>query len=539
MEVQAGSLGRCTLNEWKLPWVELSNMTVGRNALWYSQQEGRGLLSFVVLLCAVGAISGGGKLLHETYPQYAGVPFRGELCVAHQNAERTAVHPSGRASDFQAGQTPVYRETPASAIRFTNPGVVVPRLEEGRLYDVVRLPFLVALENYAIEEQPSPQRFLEIRGPEGRGRIAISQGDRLALNGKEGEVTAVQRWSGLIRDSRGQTMAAISLREGDTSWSDRIFLTEGAWSTMEPDTGLYLDWKANEEAAAEQARSPLPDLDDARWGAVEGSVVHWFGSFLPGSGVTLSDGSIVTLLAYEERHGEREAPAVLVEVEEGDARTREWYYANDYSHGDAVRFEYPGKLPRAIALYPWRQGAAQAAAYRQGEVVDSQRLEEGATWRVDEFDLEVRLDQVMEDAVPVHQRESPFTEAIIELEEETLQLREGEAVRMEELLLEFSTQTPPPVMRYDLRIVNPEDDVDMTAELRAGEEVRAGSWVIRQGAVDPLALDKALLEVEYARDPTPLWIGGGLVAGGLTPFFGLALGSWKRRRRKSKSSSAG
>ncbi len=514
-------------------------MTAGRNRRRYSQEEGRGLLFFAVLLCAAGAISSGGKLLHETYPQYAGVPFRGELCVAHENAEQTAVHPSGGAVDLQAGQTPVYRETPASAIQFVNPEAVTPRLEEGRLYDVVRLPFLVALENYAIEEQPSPLRFLETRGPEGAGHMPISQGDRVELNGRSGEVTAIQRWSGLIRDPRGQTMASISLREQGTSWSDRIFLTEGAWSTMEPDTGLYLEWKANEEAAAEQAQSPLPDLDDARWGAVEGAVVHWFGSFLPGSGVMLSDGSIVTLLAYEEQHGEHEAPAILVEVEQGDEHTREWYYANDYSHGDAVRFEYPGKLPRAIALYPWRQGAAQAAAYRQGDVVDSQRLEEGGVWRVDEFDLELRLDQVLEDAVPVHQRESPFSEAIIELGDETLHLREGEAVRMDDLLLEFSTQTPPPVMRYALRIITPEDGADITAELRAGEEVRVGSWIIRQGVVDPLALDKALLEVEYAPDPTPLWIGGGLVAAGLTPFLGLAVGSWKRRRRRAKFSRAG
>lgn len=514
-------------------------MTIGRKARRYSQPEGRGLLSFALLLCAVGAILSGGKLLHETYPQYAGVPFRGELCVAHENAERTAVHPAGRASNLQAGQTRVYTDVSASAIQFTNPEAVVPRLEEGGHYNVARLPFLVALEDYAILEQPSPQRFLETRSPQGANQMRISEGERVELNGTSGEVKAIQRWSGLIRDPRGQTMAAISLREEGASWSDRIFLTEGAWSTMEPDTGLYLEWKADEEAAAEQARSPLPDLDEARWGAVEGGVMHWFGSFLPGSGVTLSDGSIVTLLAYEERRGEREAPAVLVEVEKGDERTREWYYANDYSPGDAVRFEYPGKLPRAIALYPWRQGAAHTAAYREGEVVDSERLEEGGTWRVDEFDLEVRLDQVYEEAVPVHQRESRFNEAIIELDDETLHLREGEAVRMEELLLEFSTQTPPPVMRYDLRIVNPEEDVNRNAELRAGEEVRVGSWVIRQGAVDPLALDKALLEVEYAPDPTPLWIGGGLVTAGLLPFFGLAVGNRKRRRGRAKSSSAG
>ncbi len=514
-------------------------MTAARHAYRTTHKGGRGLLSLLLLLCGLGAISGGAKLLHESYPQYTGVPFRGELCVAHGNSERTAVHPSGRAADFQAGHTPVYRQTPAEAIRFTNPEAVVPRLEEGRLYDVVRLPFSVTLENYAIVEQPSPRRLLETRSPEGVNRIAISQGDHVELNGVTGEIAAIQRWSGLIRDPRGQSMAAISLREQDAYWSNRIFLTEGAWSTMEPDTGLYLEWKTNEETAAEHARSPLPDLDNARWGAVEGAVVHWFGSFLPGSGVTLSDGTLVTLLAYEPRHGEREAPAVLVEVDQGSERTRQWYYANNYSPGDAVRFEYPARLPRAIALYPWRQGAAYAAAYRQGEVVDSQRLEGGGAWRIEEFDLEVRLDQVLEDAVPVHQRESPFTEAIIEFEDETLHLREGEAVRKGELLLEFFTQTTPPVMRYDLRITDSQDDTDWTAQLPAGGEVRVGSWVIRQGVVDPLALNKALLKVEYVPDPAPLWLGGGLVGAGVAPFLGLALGGLKRRRKTAKSSPPG
>lgn len=443
--------------------------------------------------------------------------FQGEICIGLGRSERLAVSEAkeGPGLSFLDVKRDFRSET-ASAIPFESPGTSVKLLGSGR-YDAVRLPFSIRLKQAHVLREEQPHNLVKISGDiksdaAGAGlerSIDLQERGEIEINGEKYQLKTVRKWSGLFRYASGEPLAALSLRRPGEPWTENVFVSANAWRRVEPEIGLRCFWSPSEAAARDALAAGLPGIEAARWGVVEGATVNWFESFLPGAGAELKNGGTVTLLRLDEAGQE---PFVEVQFIEGGQRTVERAAANRRDANARVRFEYFPRLETVILLNAFDDDRAVFAAYHKRQSCGQRTLSAGESWSPEGFPFEIRFDQALRTAVPVSVEDSTVYEAVLQGPLKDLRLRQGEAVRCGDVLLEFSRKADPPQVRYDFTASDEDSHFDQAFSLGPGERVRLRDWRFSQGPPAPDPTHAAILDVEHS----PVWSPPRIVlAGGL------------------------
>lgn len=448
--------------------------------------------------------------------------FFGDLRIGAGGAENIVARPSlSTQSDAEAAYESPYVQLAGADIPFMDIDAAKSWVDPQRFYDAAALPFYLELREIRALDEPSPGYSIEISGPDGADEQAIVPGGDLSVAGEAYRVEELRRWRGLLREPResgGVPMAMVAVGRRGETWLEDILLVDGQWARIEPLAAtLRLVWVDNEEEARTGLAKGFAGLDAARWGVQDGGVTHWFESFAPGTGLELDDGREVTLLGLDETRAGPDgahAPALLYEVRAGGESRREWAFANAAATESLVRFDHPARADALLVLYVWRDDYALAGAYRAGDLVGSAEIGSGAVYAAPLDGLELRLDQATGAAVFVGEAASPLWEAVLRSEDRVLRLREGEAVRVGDLLVRFR-MTVEPASRTYLLCAHDGQGSGRGFELPPRGAVRLGAWRLAQGPADPRLPDMAFLYVEHVETGRAGTLGQLLFAGGL------------------------
>ena len=466
--------------------------------------------------------------------------FEGEIFIANAQRESVVVRPSASFS-----LAPVERNMPAEVIHFDNPTACRRWFDSREQYDAAHLPFSLRLDDVTVLEEHPPENRIEVTHPEGKETHAVHEGDLLNLDGATAKVTSVQPWAGLIRNASGVPMACFSIRRPGERWTEYLFINSDLWLYLEPSIAVRLRWFTSKEMAETRFPSELAEVASARWGVTEGRVVHWFESLIPGAGITLRDGTEVTLLKYEEEHPAAQGPrpAILVGVkrdeEEDRPPTADWTVANEARTQEAgqkkalIRFDCPTRCDTVIYLNAWRDNAPIVAAFQKGALCGKKLLEEGRTWQpADAFPYELRLDQAISQAVPVEveggrwpaEAGETIWGAVLEMPSRQVRLREGEVVRIGDARLRYHRRPVPPAVTYTLTAAFAHASLSAcgdaqaggprTFDLAPGASQRCGDWVFSQKAGNPNAGNSAALHATRTLGGPAKYIGLSLFAAG-------------------------
>lgn len=435
--------------------------------------------------------------------------FEGMVVVERGRSESLALRPAA------PGGMAAHRAMPLEVLPLDNPAAAKRLLDGSQDYDAVPLGFHLKLAAAEVIEQPPDREVVEARRGAQFLSVDARPGATFDWQGRPCRVESVSPWAGLIRDPAGARRAALSWRPSPgAEWEQGVFLEPGAWFFLQPAAALLLEWKENREEA-DGLPETLAPLDHARWGVKDTRRIHWFTNFAPGTGVRLDSGAEYTLAAMgKKRAGERELPALGVEITEKGATRPVAVTANAAETVEGVLFECPAAMPAVVRLNAWRDGAALAAVYADGNrVTEPALLAEGETMALP-GGVELRLDQVMARGVAVGARGAPVRVAAVRMGETTHRLREGLAVQAEGATLRYRRLPQPPRVKYTLESKDGGDSF----ELRPGEMKTFHGW---RFSIAGDNLDAARTAVLHARRA---WITQREMLGGL--FLLAVTGGW-------------
>lgn len=278
----------------------------------------------------------------------------------------------------------------------------------------------------------------------------LTPGASFSLNGERVAVLALRPFAGLLSDAQGVPMANVSLRTGDALWIENVMLMNERWRRLESGLALRLIWCTNESEAVHFADEGRPGLESARWGVRDRGRTHWFGTFVPGAGVELDDGTSVTLIGLEE--SDAGSSVLEVEVMKDGASDRRRIQAN--IAGPLIEFEYPGLIADLLLVYAWADDAALVAYLHETDTVQIAKLAGGESWTPSGSDLSVRLEQAMRTAVPVAAGQTTLYEVLLDLASVRVRVRQGEAVRVGDALLRYARRPAANPASYRVELSN-------------------------------------------------------------------------------------
>lgn len=397
--------------------------------------------------------------------------FDGVIVVEQGSVERWAVQPAASGGFFSTA----HRNMSTELIGFENPRAAIRVLGRTELFDAAPLPFRLRLQSVDVLERYPDMHTLEIWTPDDRRVIEAAPGAEFDI--PEGAIVIAETapWTGLVRDGRGRSLAALTAQSNDGTWTPPIFV--GTDQVMRPWPGLALSlhWFDSEDTARDALPDALPELPAARWGVADNGRVHWFETLFPGAGVTTTDGVEYVLL---EVIGEPTAPdAIVVGRREGDEAARITVDAGDMSPDGLIRFE-AWRDAVIVLLHAWRDGAAAARYYMREDGVagDIVVMDEGDVLEIPgpEPPLRIRLEQLMRTAVAVTGEEGDVTGLVVDTPDGVRRLREGQSIQLDETRLRYRRQPRPPSVRYTLHALFDEETVEFT--LAPGKCRRIGAW---------------------------------------------------------------
>jgi hypothetical protein len=380
--------------------------------------------------------------------------FSGKLCVGLHQTEQVVFRAS-QSGPFPIpfGRFHIQRGVTPDQVRFEKSEAATRRLNQAETFDVLRLPFALRLDAVeVIREAPASYR-LEIDAPGGKSEHPLLPGMTINLDDGPVEAISIRKWAGLARQPGGEPMAAVSLRRGEESWTEYLFLSAGAWTQVEGDTSLQLAWFDSEEAARKAIESPSVS---GRWGIRDGEAVNWFDSFQAGAGIDLADGTSILLWERDDVHlfdnGELR-PAIKVRIEKDRQSRIEWIPVNAYDDNAVVHFEDPAQLDTVLRLYAWRDGSALLDVHYQGAHLGEFPLNDGDTCAPEGLPCAIRLDQTLSAAVAVPLDESPIWETILRRDGREYRVREGESTRIGDGLFRLDRLAGMPAVRYHFAVI--------------------------------------------------------------------------------------
>jgi hypothetical protein len=452
------------------------------------------LILYLAYLCALFAFAAG---------VYARIQrFDGMVLVVKGSAEGIAVCPARDSFSLAAGE----RNLPAEIIHFDNPQPFRRFLGDQEMFDAVRMPFRLQLDAIDVLEERPPREIIEVLGKHPVVSCEARAGVQIPVEGPALQVKEIRPWVGLLRNPQGRPMTALSIRKaGSESWTGPIFLDAGSWRFVEPGIALRLGWFRSEAEARKSLPQNLDALQGARWGVVDGKKFHGFQSFSPGTGVTLDDGTEVTLLKHDPEHpGEHgPAPAILVELKRTEGVENLWAPVNTHEPNATIRYVDPARANTVVTANAWRDGTALLAAFQDRLAFGNRLLAEGEVWRpmIENpggagFPYEIRLDQAMAAALPILPGGDPVWEALVTAPGEEIRLREGEAVTWKDLRLRYRRMPTPPRVRQHFTVTPRSGGKPWTFDLGPGKSRRVGDWRFSQIPEHVDAAHSALLRAE-------------------------------------------
>jgi hypothetical protein len=401
--------------------------------------------------------------------------FSGQICIPTGKSERTVVR---GAENSPHGLT-------ADQVSFDNPETAKVLRIEDKKYLARRLPAPLRLDGINVISRSDPEDVLiDKSGRETR----VTPGAQVAIDGRNYLVREVRKWSGLLEDSGGRPFVSVAASSDGTQWKESINLADDEWREFAPALAVHFKWADSKEAAM-QCTKTLPGIEAARWGVVDGGAIDWFDSFLPGTGATLKSGASVTLLEVDEAK-----PALLVEIKQNNQTRQAHISPQDTS--EPVRFEFPARADCVVLISAWRSHVAHAAAFSHGKLTGEMDLEPGADWQPAGFSSKIRLDQVLEQCVPITEDHSMYNEIVLRAaddESHLLIIREDD--KREERYPKFVRRETQPVVKYAFTLN--ESGKGRKFNLGPDDSFSAGPWKLEQAqkGLDPVHM--ALLDAEW------------------------------------------
>ncbi|MBI2433812.1 MAG: hypothetical protein HYV26_13170 [Candidatus Hydrogenedentes bacterium] len=419
--------------------------------------------------------------------------FTGELYVQLDYPEQVAARPAQDSFLVLS----VTRYAPREDIPLLQ-SASAQQLAGNQRYDAVRLPFVVHLTAAQVLSQPPPREVLEVQQQGETTSIAAETGAQVEVGETTLTLGASQPWTGLLHHPTGEPMAALTLRMSGEK-DQRLLLRDGEWLWPLTSLAVCLFWVDSDEAGHRSLPPELSPWLGARWGVDDAERTNWFQTFAPGTGLTLEDGTEITLL--EVHPGGPEQPPFLL-VEWARSGTRETLKIKPNQKPGTLhptmRFECPTAAPSVLLLTAWRDGAALAAVYAAGRRITQGTLSEHNLWTPGaEFPGKIRLEQVLARAVPVSASESVAWELPVSGVQQELRLREGELVPWNDAHLRYRRLPQPAENRYVLELRSPGAHALLDAfSLGPGETRRFGAWIFAQSPSRAGGPAAAVLQVE-------------------------------------------
>jgi len=397
--------------------------------------------------------------------------FEGDLFLDTASSARWVARPSGGGGALFSAQ----HNAPAGVLLPSFEHRIAARYGRDVSVDAANLGFRLRLVSVRPLEEFPPRETVEIDGPGGARTETVESGKVLPLDAVQVRMVEARPWAGLLRSPLGAPMACVTPQGGSDKSRAPVFLYAERWQRCGPDFAFCLRWFPD-QATAEKALAARLEDTGARWGASEGKRVQAFSSFAPGTGVTLGDGTEVTLLS--RRAAEEEHPSAILGETRKAGEVRPWTVeANHEAEGLPLFYECPAESNEAVVLHAWRDGAVLAGCYRRGVLTVKQMLEEGVTLTPPQAMYSFRLEQVMAKAAAAKPDSGGAWQLIVDAGQGEIGLRQGMAMPVGDYRLTYHRTVPPPRLEYTLAVGAADTgQSSYTVSLESGKRTRIGGW---------------------------------------------------------------
>jgi len=447
--------------------------------------------SILFILVAMLAIAVGMSILayHSLFA------FRGEIRIRTDSAEAIAIAPQ---SESRVPWLNRVQRLPGREITFADPPNATGWIDANQYYDVVALPFAIAVVGGNETVSRDVGGTLSIQGLDGEQRVGATEGRRFSVGARTFEILRVRPWRGLVPAPGNPAMAAIGLVvDGGELPLDSVFVPDGACLRLDARTALYFQWVSSAEAAVEAESLELVRNDAARWGIIQEGKGEWLSTFQPGSGLIMPDGASVTMIQRDDQHPGPLGPtsAIEVEVQRDGVVDRRWLQVNEELPEYPVRYENLTMMRRILHAVAWEPGRISVSVVEQGVRKASSKIEKGQTWTVPQGDLKLRLDEVLPAATAIDPESSSFFEVVLHDADRQIRVPEHMEVQLDTVALRLKPEIEPATVEFSLAIYQPDLDAPKTIRLGPRDVEVVGNWELRQRPTRLTSGDSAVLQV--------------------------------------------
>jgi hypothetical protein len=299
-------------------------------------------------------------------------------------------------------------------------------------------------------------------------------GDDIPISEVAYRVEDVRTWRGLLGVADGTPMAIISLFDAGNLVVQDLTLSIGRRVDVGSRLSLELRPCSNRDDALDRLTEEKKRAT-GRWGIVDADSVIWFETFAPGTGATLSDGSLVMLESF------RADPPRLV-VRKRSASGDERLELDRPSTEPPLLLELPGQTAERIALFVCEDGRIVLGTDPPLDLVT------GETSPLPDGTHSLRLEQALRSAALATSQDTPFFEAVLESRDRRIRVRQGEAVRVGDALVRYLRRPDNTTAVFHLRINSSEGGVQLV-NLRPGEQYSFSwaerMWLLRHADISP------------------------------------------------------
>ncbi len=296
--------------------------------------------------------------------------------------------------------------------------------------------------------------------------LPVAVGKTVELNGATYDVAAIRPWAGLVHRPPGTPMLNLAVKPPDSDWIENVFVQRGGARIVTPEIAVLV---AGDEGEA----SPSP----ARWGIVEGDRTHWISSFVPGTGLELADGSIVTLLLH------RPSARILVEIEKDGTASQTWVDANRQPPDSLIKYEDASAVAYHLEI-DFDASDSAIVSLIEGDLEHWTRPADiGTIVSDDAFGLSMRVDQIEQDALALLPGESPWLEVVLSNSDHVLRVREDESIRVGETSMTFEAIANPQPATAQIAFGDDERNLTSETSFELGEWRFDGLHVVNPAEV--------------------------------------------------------
>ncbi len=299
-------------------------------------------------------------------------------------------------------------------------------------------------------------------------------GTAIPVSGESYRVAGVRTWQGLFATTDGAPMASVTVFKDDTVLAENLVLRPA--TRFDFDTGFSLEMRTcpGRETALAEFDAAVRQANRGEWGVLHDGQWVFFSGLTPGTGTTFADGTIVSVDSYSP-----EGPTLVLRQRTPDGD--ELIEVNGPSNGPPVYFD-PGEAPHAALMVVCEDGRAIVGGVGPAE------LDVAEMWVSPDGHHAIRIEQALVSAVPVEATDSPLFEAVLESDSRRLRVRQGEAIRVGEVLLRYVRAPGNATASIAMRAYLPGRGA-IPVDLRPGERFLfawAGErWSLAHADIDP------------------------------------------------------